>query len=173
VNIEHQIRQLLHGISGLTQSIERLTSGKQKPVRLWLLTIGHDEPMKGKHMLVKLTKPLAPGFRRAITITPDEAVDRREDGSYCTPSTVDGDSTGTVLPSSTATKIDGFINGDGSLGDKTVRFTCDGHVGEGDVPVTVDVGYTVASPDATELKVVETGAPDEPIPGATPPGLVK
>lgn len=158
------ISRTLHKILGLLERLEKQIS---KPIRLWLVTIGPDEKMKGQqHMKVTLTKPLKPGFRRPLTITPDEDVDQRADGSFAEVTTLEGDSTGTIDPSSTAKQIKAFVNGDGALGTKVVQIKTDGHIGEGDVEVTVDIEYTVAHPDATELKVVEAGA-DEPIP--TPP----
>lgn len=111
---------------------------------------------------MKLEKPIKPGFRRPFTITPDEPVDRMDNGQFITVEVLSGDSTVTIDPSSTATSIKGFLNGDGSIGDKAVRFTADGHIGDGVVSVTLDIEYTVTTPDATVLGFTE--GTDEPIP---------
>jgi len=111
---------------------------------------------------MKLQKPLKPGFRRPFTITPDEAVDVNDSGTFVKVEIVAGDSTVTIDPASTATSIKGWLNGDGATGDKAVRFTADGHLGDGDQPVSLDVEYTVANPDATTLGFAE--GTDEPIP---------
>lgn len=112
---------------------------------------------------MKLTKPLKPGFRRPFTITPDEPVDVNDSGTFVKVENVAGDSTVTIDPTSTATSIKGWINGDGATGDKAVRFVADGHLGDGDQPVSLDVEFTVANPDATILGFSE-GAADELIP---------
>lgn len=130
-------------------------------VRFWTITIGQDEPIP-KRNTMKLDKPIKPGFRRPFTITPDEAVDVNDEGTYAKVEVLSGDSTVTLDPNSTATSIKGWINGDGSTGDKSVRFTADGHLGDGDQPVSLDVDFTVQTPDATTLGFT-TGA-DEPIP---------
>jgi hypothetical protein len=111
---------------------------------------------------MQLAKPIKPGFRRPFTITPDEPVDINDSGTFVKVEVVAGDSTVTIDPTSTATSIKGWLNGDGATGAKFVRFTADGHLGEGDQPVSLDVEYTVANPDATVLGFAE-GA-DEPIP---------
>jgi len=111
---------------------------------------------------MKLDKPIKPGFRRPFTITPDEAVDVNDSGTYVQVENVAGDSTVTIDPASTATSIKGWLNGDGATGDKAVRFTADGHIGDGDQPVSLDVEYTVATPDATILGFKE--GVDEAIP---------
>ncbi len=112
---------------------------------------------------MKLSKPIKPGFRRPFTITPDEAVDKRDDGSFVKVTVLAGDSTVTLdTANSTETSIKGWLNGDGATGDKSVQFEADGHVGEGDQPVTLTVDFAVAHPDATVLGFSE-GA-DEPIP---------
>ena len=163
------LRLLLH-LQEILERVVRLESRSRHERRqpsLWLVTIEPDEKMKGpQHMKVTLTKPLKPGFRRPITLVPDEDVDQRADGSFAEVTTLSGDSTGTVDPSSTAKQIKAFVNGDGALGTKVVQFKADGHIGDGDVEVTLDVEYVVAHPDATELKLTE-GTTDEPIP-ATP-----
>jgi hypothetical protein len=112
---------------------------------------------------MKLTKPIRPGFRRPFTITPDEAVDVNDSGTFVKVEVLSGDSTVTIDPASTSTSIKGWLNGDGATGAKAVRFTADGHVGEGDQPVTLDVEYEVATPDATSLAAFAEGV-DEPIP---------
>ena len=124
------------------------------------ITFGKDEPIP-KHIM-KLSKPIAPGFRRPFTITPDEPVDKRPDQSYVQVDVLAGDSTVTIDPTSTATEIKGFLNGDGATGDKSVQFTVDGHLGDGDQPVTLTVDYAVATPDATVLGFTE--GTDEKIP---------
>lgn len=111
---------------------------------------------------MKLTKPIKPGFRRPFTITPDEPVDINSDQKYIKVNILAGDSTVTIDPASTSTSIKGWINGDGSTGDKSVEFIADGHVGEGDIQVALTVDFTVATPDATTLGFVE--GVDEPIP---------
>lgn len=112
---------------------------------------------------MKLATPIKPGFRRPITITPDEAVDVNNTGTFLAIENVTGDSTTTVDPTSTATSLKFYINGDGSTGDKAIRVSVDGHVGDGDQPVTLDIEFTVASKDATSLANLVEGA-DEPIP---------
>jgi len=133
---------------------------KQK-VRIWTVTFMADEPLP-KRNTVKLTKPLKPGFRRPFEITPDEAVDINDSGTYVKVEVIAGDSTVTIDPASTATSIKGWLNGDGATGDKAVRFTADGHIGDGDQPVSLDVEYSVATPDATILGFKE--GTDEAIP---------
>lgn len=139
---------------------------KKRRVRWLVLTLGHDEPItpKPKHMEVTLSKPIRPGFRRAFSVTTDEAVDKQPDGSYARSEVLNGDSTAPVIDAtSTGTMIKGWIYGDGSIGSKKVRVTVDGHVGDGDVPITLDVTYEVQSPDATAFTNFQEGA-DEPIP---------
>ena len=115
-------------------------------------------------MEVTLSKPIKPGFRRAFTVSTDEAIDKQADGTYAKSETLEGDSTApVVLPESTDKLLTGWIYGDGSLGKKKARITVDGHVGEGDVSITLDISYEVASPDATEFQNFTEGA-DEPIP---------
>jgi hypothetical protein len=151
---ENDIRDLLCKVLGCKNV-------KQTKPRFWFITLGPDEPIpKVSHM--KLTKPLKPGFRRPITITPDEPVDVNDSGTFVKVEVLSGDSTVTVDPASSAKEIKVFLNGDGAIGDKAVRFTVDGHVGDGDQPVSLDVEFTVANPDATALTIAE-GA-DEPIP---------
>lgn len=113
---------------------------------------------------MKLTKPIKPGFRRPFTVTPDEAVDVRPDGTFFAVEILAGDSTVTIDPSSTATALKGWFNGDGATGEKAVKIIADGHLGEGEISVTLDVEYTVATPDATLLTLAE--GTDEPIPAA-------
>ena len=133
---------------------------KQK-VRIWTLTEGQDEPIqKGQHM--KLSKPIKPGFRRPLTLTPDEAVDKGADGTFAQTEVLSGDSQFVYNPESTEKSIKVWAYGDGALGDKAARLTVDGHIGDGEQPVSLDIEWTVASPDATALTLVE-GA-DEPIP---------
>lgn len=114
-------------------------------------------------MRVQLSKPIKPGFRRPISVTIDEAVDKQPDGSFAVAEQVQGDSTISIRPTSTERQIDAYVNGDGSLGSKVGSIRVDGHVGEGDVPLVLEIGWEVAHPDATEFGVVQEGA-DEPIP---------
>ena len=116
-------------------------------------------------MEVKLSKPIAPGFRRSFEVGTDEAVDLQEDvGTFARGEVVEGDSRAPeILPESTEKLIKGWIYGDGSIGTKKVRITADGHVGEGLVPITLDVVYEVASKDATEFTGFKEGK-DEAIP---------
>jgi hypothetical protein len=125
-----------------------------------VITFGQDEPIPKDTM--KLAKPIKPGFRRPFTITPDEPVDQNNSGSFVSVEVLSGDSTVTIDPASTATSIKGWLNGDGATGAKAVRFSADGHVGEGEQTVTLDVEYDVATPDATLLGFTE--GTDEPIP---------
>lgn len=135
---------------------------EHKPkVRFWFITEGQDEPIP-KGNKVKLSKPIKPGFRRPLTITPDEAVDQAADGTFASTEILDGDSQLVYNPESTEKSIKVWAYGDGALGDKAGRVTVDGHIGDGDVPVTIDIEWTVANPDATALTLTE-GA-DEPIP---------
>lgn len=131
-----------------------------------MFTTGQDEPIPKEDMPnVVITNPIKPGFRRPFTLTFDEPVDLRPDGvSYVSVEAVDGDSTVTMM-SQSPTGATGFLNGNGSIGAKTVRFSADGHVGDGEVVITLDVTYPVASPDATVIGFVASGA-DEPIPSA-------
>jgi len=147
--------------SNLKQLLCGLLKCEKQKVRIWTVSFFPDEPLP-KRNTVKLTKPLKPGFRRPFEITPDEAVDINDSGTYVKVEIVAGDSTVTIDPASTATSIKGWLNGDGATGDKAVRFTADGHIGDGDQPVSLDVEYTVQTPDATILGFKE-GA-DEPIP---------
>jgi hypothetical protein len=137
-----------------------------KKVHPWILMFGPDEPIQ-RNESMKLSKPIKPGFRRPFTITPDEAVDVADNGQFLNAQNIVGDSTFTYDPSSTELSLKGWINGDGSTGDKTIRLIADGHVGAGDVPVTLDIDFTVAHPDATSLDKFVEGA-DEPIPPAQP-----
>lgn len=124
------------------------------------IAFGADEEIP--RAIMKLTKPIKPGFRRPFTITPDEPVDINDSGTYVKVEVLSGDSTVTIDPASTAKSIKGYLNGDGATGEKAVRFTADGHVGDGEQAVSLDVEYTVSTPDATTLGFVE--GVDEPIP---------
>jgi hypothetical protein len=139
----------------------RIVGCKQKQrVRFWSIAFGQDEPIPKAKM--KLSKPIKPGFRRPFTITPDEPVDVNANGTYVQVNVLAGDSTVTIDPSSISTSIKGWLNGDGSTGDKSVEFIADGHVGEGDVQVALTVDFSVDHPDATVLGFSE--GTDEPIP---------
>jgi len=116
-------------------------------------------------MEVTLSKPIKPGFRRAFTVGVDEPVDQQPNGSFARSETLEGDSTAAVIrPESAATQIQGWIYGDGSLGSKKTRVIVDGHVGEGEVSITLDIAYQVASPDATEFVGFTESPTDEAIP---------
>lgn len=110
-----------------------------------------------------LKKPIKPGYRRPFTITPDEPVDVRADGTFWASEILTGDSTVTYDPASTATSLQGWFNGDGSTGAKSVRLKADGHLGEGELEVTLDVDYVVSTPDATSISALVEGT-DELIP---------
>lgn len=111
---------------------------------------------------VTLSKPIAPGWRRPVSLVPDEPVDQRDDGSFATAEPVEGDSTVSVNPNSTPTQINIWVNGDGSTGDKVIVVKADGHLGQGEVVISQEIGFTVSSPDATAFGVTE--GLDEPIP---------
>lgn len=131
-----------------------------------LVVIDSDEKMKGNMPQVTLTKPIKPGFRRLITVIPDAPVDALPDGSFAELTIQAGDSTLKNNPASTATAIKVWVNGDGGLGRKEGRVRVDGHVGDGDVEITVDLVWEVAIPDATTLTVQEPDptVADEAIP---------
>lgn len=133
-----------------------------KPARFWLFSTGPDEPIPQPLPPMRLDKPIKPGFRRPFTITPDEPVDLNDSGTYVQVEVLSGDSTVTIDPLSAPTLIKGWLNGDGATGEKAVRFSADGHVGEGEQVVSLDVEYSVASPDATTLGFA--AGTDEPIP---------
>lgn len=140
--------------------------GKKKPKeRLFVFATGHDEPIPQETpMEVTLSKPIKPGFRRSFTVGTDEPVDKQPDGSFAKSEVLEGDSRAAeILPTSTETLLQGWIYGDGSVGAKKDRVTVDGHVGEGDVPITLDISYEVNSPDATSFTNFTEGA-DEAIP---------
>ncbi len=111
---------------------------------------------------MKLSKPIKPGFRRPCTITPDELVDQRPDGTFLQIEVLSGDSQVVYNPESTGSSIKVWFYGDGAIGDKSARLTADGHIGEGEQQISLDVDWTVSTPDATTLGFAE-GA-DEPIP---------
>jgi hypothetical protein len=132
--------------------------------RLFVFATGHDERIPGTPMEVTLAKPIKPGFRRSFTVGTDEAIDKQPDGTYAKSETLEGDSTAPViLPESTDKLLTGWIYGDGAVGKKKARITVDGHVGEGDVAITLDISYEVTTPDATEF-VGFTEGTDEVIP---------
>ncbi len=113
-------------------------------------------------MAFTLTTPIKPGYRRSLTITPDQPVDVLAAGGYATAEILQGDSRFTIDPASTAMAIKAWAYGDGAMGDKVARVHCDAHVGEGIAELNVDILWKVEQPDATVLTVTE-GA-DEPIP---------
>lgn len=156
----HEFRDLLCRLLGCN---------KPKPRdRLFVLEIeGEDEPIpKETKMRVKLSKPIKPGFRRKVNITPDEKVDVRADGSFAGIEAVEGDSTVVVRPESTAEKIQLYVNGNGTLGTgKVARVVADGHVGEGEAVISLELEWDVVSPDATQFNpAIEEEGEDEPIP---------
>jgi hypothetical protein len=160
----HAVESIRRELKKLERRVTRLER-QQSPatkLRLWTITLGPDEPIPQiKHM--KLTKPIKPGFRRPFTITPDEPVDVRPDGTFFAIEVTAGDSQTVYNPASTATSLQGWFYGDGATGDKSVTLTADGHVGDGDQPVSLVVDYTVANPDATSIAALVEGT-DEPIP---------
>lgn len=134
--------------------------------RLFVLEVeGVDEPITKGSMRVKLSKPIRPGFQRPITLTPDEPVDAREDGTFAGVEPVEGDSSLIIRPESSAKSIKAFVRGDGTLGTgKVARVVADGHVGDGEAQISLEIEWDVMSPDATEFNpAVEEGV-DEPIP---------
>jgi hypothetical protein len=137
-----------------------------KKVHLWVFLEGLDEPIrKIEHMDQALSKPIKPGFRRKCSIATDEPVDKQVDGKYARSENVDGDSTPpTVLDESTSQLIQFWVNGDGAIGKKIVRVIVDAHVGEGDVALTLDISYEVASADATAFSDFKEIGADEAIP---------
>jgi hypothetical protein len=145
-------------LKGLLRGL--LKCEKQK-VRIWTITVDPDEPIPKEQM--KLAKPLKPGFRRPVTLTPDEDVDQGADGTFASIEILSGDSQVVYNPESTAKSIKVWFYGDGATGDKSARITVDGHIGEEDVPVSVDIDWTVATPDATTFKTIVEGE-DEAIP---------
>lgn len=150
------------GARNLQELFCRIMGCTKLKTRFWLFSTGPDEPIKKDKDKMKLDKPIKPGFRRPFTITPDEPVDINNSGTYVQAVVLIGDSTVTIDPASSATAIKGWLNGDGSTGENTVRFQADGHLGDGDQPVSLDVDFTVASPDATLLGFV--AGVDEAIP---------
>ena len=112
--------------------------------------------------LVKLSKPIKPGWRRPFTLTADEAVDLLPSGKHLAVEIVEGDST-VLIGDTTPTEFKGYFNGDGALGSKLIRLSADGHIGEGEATITLDVAYEVATPDATAFGTILEGT-DEPIP---------
>jgi hypothetical protein len=139
-----------------------------KPRSLLSLKEGRDEPIpKKEHMAYTLKTPIKVGYRRPITLVPDEALDIMANGQYASSEILQGDSTVTVDPASTKNSVKIWVYGDGAMGDKVARVKADGHVGEGEVEITLDLNWTVNHPDATAFGVPAEGA-DEPIPGVPP-----
>lgn len=155
------MKTLKFNFCGTLSDLMRLLGLNNRKNRLNLSITGGDEPIERKPMV--LEKPIKPGFRRPFTLVPDEPLDAAADGSFVNVEILSGDSTVTISDESTATSIKGWINGDGSLGAKAVRFVADGHVGAGEQVITLDVEFTVAHPDATTLGL--SFGDDEPIPG--------
>jgi hypothetical protein len=138
------------------------TGCNHKPRSPFSVSEGEDEPIPQTHMTYTLKTPVKPGFRRPLTVVPDENLDHLDNGQFASAEILAGDSTFTIDPSSTEKSIKAWAYGDGALGDKVARIHADGHIGEGVVEVTLDIAWTVAHPDATSLTVTE--GPDEPIP---------
>lgn len=116
-------------------------------------------------MRVKLSKPIKPGQRRRVNVTPDEKVDKRADGTFAAIELVEGDSSAQVRPESTEDKIRLYVNGDGTLGTKVARLVADGHIGEGEATISLEIEWDVAHPDATQFNpAIEEEGPDEDIP---------
>jgi len=108
-------------------------------------------------MTVPLSSPIATGFMRPFTLTPDEPV-----GAATV--TVDaGDSTLTIDPTSTSTLITGFVRGDGSVATGKQATITVAQLTAGDPPVAITITWDVHSLDATSLAFKESGA-DVPIP---------
>lgn len=112
---------------------------------------------------VTLPKPIKPGYRRPISLTPDEAVDQAVDGTFARIEQVSGGSTSFVSPDSIATQIKAYLNADGPTGENVVVVKSDGHIGEGEQEISQEIAYTVANPDATQFGPVVEGT-DELIP---------
>jgi len=165
---DSEIQKLVRVVREL---VEVLT--KPKEPHVWVITLDADVPIKKENQimpLIVLTRPIAPGFMRPITLTPDHAVDVRADGSFCTASVISGDSSvPRINPTSTNIAITGFLMGDGAVGTKVVSFAVDGAVGARDVEITQEVQYEVSAPDATALVVADNAANvDVPIVPVTP-----
>lgn len=88
---------------------------------------------------------IRPGFRRPFTLTPTPAGAAFENPVI---EITDGDSTASIQDDGNG-GAKGFLNGDGSIGAKAARITFDGHIGDGEVDVTLDVAWNVSHPNAT------------------------
>lgn len=132
----------------------------------WTVEEGQEELIPQIHMATyTLKSPVKPGFRRPLTLTPDESLDKMANGQYASVEVLQGDSTVNVDPESTDKSVKVWVYGDGALGDKVARVKADGHIGEGDAEITQDIAWTVTHPDATVFGSVTEG-PDEAIPVA-------
>lgn len=139
-----------------------------KPKLCWCFEEGQDEPIR-INMTYTLKTPVKAGFRRPLTIVPDEALDKMANGQYATVEVLQGTSTVLVDPTSTDKAVKVWVYGDGALGSENViRVKSDGHIGEGEAEITIDVSWTVNHPDATAFGTPTEGA-DEAIPGVPPP----
>lgn len=99
-----------------------------------------------------------PGQGLNLNLVPDEPIDVREDGTFATSAVVSGDSNAPdIKPTSNANSIDVLLRGDGSIGVKVVSVTVDASVGPADVPLTIEITYTVDHPNATDFKTVTEG----------------
>lgn len=110
-------------------------------------------------MTVPLSSPIATGFQRPFTLTPDEPV------GAATVTQDAGDSTIVIDPTSTSTLITGFVRGDGSVATGKQATITVAQLIPSDPPVAITVTWAVHGPDATLLTFAESGA-DVPIPAS-------
>jgi len=144
--------------------------GSNNATRLSVVEALTDEIIKKgrkRKMQHILKKPIKPGYRRKLILTPDAPVDAQGDGKFAHVGIVAGDSTLTYGENSTAEKIEIYVNGDGSLGNKQGQVKVDGHVGEGEAVIVLDLFWEVAHPDATSFSGIEEAEEDELIPAPT------
>lgn len=148
------------GSKELREFLCRVICKQQPRARLWVFHEGADKPITERPtvMLVKLSKPIAPGFYRECSIATDEAVDVDAAGVVARSETIVGDSSPARVRTtsdperpSTSKLINFDVMGDGAIGAKQTNITVDGHVGDGEVAITLEVEYEVANKDATEF----------------------
>ena len=135
-----------------------------------LCTCGSGDEVIIKDTMPRLviTKPIKPGFKRKIKLTSDEPLDLKSEGVYFEVAKVSGDAD---LPVADGAQSPGAANfwllgsTGASIGTPQVfSFSGDGHVGDGEAVIAVEVEYTVNHPDATEITAVVTEIEqDEPI----------
>jgi len=140
---------------------------KPKCGRRWLLSEVGVVPLPVEITQMKeytVTTPVPPGKGYALQLTTDEAVDVQPDGSFAVGSVIEGDSLApNIMPTSTEKSIDVVLRGDGSVGVKKVKVRVDAHIGQADVPLDLDITYTVDHKDATDFSnVTERGVVDLP-----------